>query len=51
VKGKKSHTMLHLTDDERASFNEYDQSIKQVLEELPGFVNRQGKWGRMMRKP
>jgi len=33
--GKKPHTMLHLTDEGRAAFNEYRQSMKQVLDELP----------------
>ncbi len=34
--GKKPHTMLHLTDQGRAAFHQYRQSMKQVLEELPG---------------
>jgi DNA-binding transcriptional ArsR family regulator len=33
--GKKPHTMLHLTDDGRAAFQGYRQSMKQVLDELP----------------
>ena len=33
--GKKPHTMLHLTDEGRAAFQEYRQSMKQVLDELP----------------
>ena len=33
--GKKPHTMLHLTDEGRAAFREYRQSMKQVLDELP----------------
>ena len=34
--GKKPHTMLRLTDEGRAAFHQYRQSMKQVLEELPG---------------
>ena len=30
-KGKKPHTMLHLTDKGRAAFRDYRQSMKQVL--------------------
>ncbi|MFC2058377.1 winged helix-turn-helix domain-containing protein [Chloroflexota bacterium] len=33
--GKKPHTMLRLTDKGRASFEQYRQSMKQVLDELP----------------
>jgi DNA-binding transcriptional ArsR family regulator len=33
--GKKPHTMLHLTGDGRSAFQEYRQSMKQVLDELP----------------
>ncbi len=33
--GKKPHTMLHLTDEGRAAFREYRQSMKQVLDDLP----------------
>jgi DNA-binding transcriptional ArsR family regulator len=33
--GKKPHTMLHLTDEGRAAFRRYRQSMKQVLDELP----------------
>jgi len=33
--GKKPHTMLHLTDEGRAAFQEYRDSMKQVLDELP----------------
>lgn len=32
---KKPHTMLHLTDQGRAAFQEYRQSMKQVFEDLP----------------
>lgn len=32
---KKPHTMLRLTDEGRAAFQEYRQSMKQVLDELP----------------
>ncbi len=34
-KGKKPHTMLHLTEEGRSAFQEYRQSMKQVLDELP----------------
>jgi DNA-binding transcriptional ArsR family regulator len=34
-KGKKPHTMLHLTDDGREAFREYRRSMKQVLDDLP----------------
>jgi len=34
--GKKPHTMLRLTDEGRAAFREYRQSMKQVLDDLPG---------------
>lgn len=33
--GKKPHTMLSLTDEGRAAFEQYRQSMKQVLDELP----------------
>ncbi|MGB2800479.1 MAG: transcriptional regulator [Dehalococcoidia bacterium] len=33
--GKKPHTMLHLTDEGRAAFENYRQSMRQVLNELP----------------
>jgi DNA-binding transcriptional ArsR family regulator len=33
--GRKPHTMLHLTDEGRAAFREYRQSMKQVLDDLP----------------
>lgn len=32
---KKPHTMLRLTDEGRAAFQEYVQSMKQVLDGLP----------------
>lgn len=34
-KGKKPHTMLHLTDEGRAAFREYRRNMKQVLDDLP----------------
>jgi DNA-binding transcriptional ArsR family regulator len=34
-KGRKPHTMLHLTERGRAAFREYRQSMKQVLDDLP----------------
>jgi len=34
-KGKKPNTMLRLTDEGRAAFREYRQSMKQVLDDLP----------------
>jgi DNA-binding transcriptional ArsR family regulator len=34
-KGKKPHTMLHLTDEGRAAFREYRRSMKLVLDDLP----------------
>jgi len=34
-KGKKPHTMLHLTDEGRAAFRAYRRSMKQVLDDLP----------------
>lgn len=34
-RGKKPHTMLHLTQEGRSAFQEYRQSMKQVLDELP----------------
>ena len=33
--GKKPHTMLRLTDEGRAAFELYRQSMRQVLDELP----------------
>lgn len=33
--GKKPHTMLHLTNKGRLAFDEYRNSMKQVLENLP----------------
>ena len=33
--GRKPHTMLRLTDEGRAAFREYRQSMKQVLDDLP----------------
>ena len=33
--GRKPRTMLRLTDEGRAAFREYRQSMKQVLEDLP----------------
>lgn len=34
-KGKKPHTMLHLTEAGRAAFRVYRQQMKQVLDDLP----------------
>jgi len=34
-KGKKPHTMLHLTEEGRAAFRGYRHSVKQVLDDLP----------------
>jgi len=34
-KGKKPHTMLHLTEEGRAAIQEYRRSMKQVLDDLP----------------
>lgn len=34
-KGKKPHTVIHLTDQGRAAFREYKKSMKQVLDDLP----------------
>jgi DNA-binding PadR family transcriptional regulator len=34
-KGKKPHTVLHLTQERRAAFREYQQRMKQVLDDLP----------------
>ena len=34
-KGKKPHTMLHLTEEGRAAFREYRGRMKQVLDDLP----------------
>ena len=33
--GKKPHTMLRITDEGRAALREYQQSMRQVLDELP----------------
>ena len=33
--GKKPHTMLRLTNEGRAAFQDYRQSMKQALDELP----------------
>jgi DNA-binding MarR family transcriptional regulator len=33
--GKKPHTMIRLTDQGRAAFREYKQSMQQVLGDLP----------------
>ena len=33
--GKKPHTMLRLTDEGRAAFEHYRQSMRQALDELP----------------
>ncbi|MGD8967624.1 MAG: transcriptional regulator [Anaerolineae bacterium] len=33
--GKKPHTMIHLTDEGRAAFRAYKQSMQQVLDDLP----------------
>jgi DNA-binding MarR family transcriptional regulator len=35
-RGKKPHTMLHLTDEGRAAFRAYKHSMQQVLDDLPG---------------
>ena len=34
-KGRKPHTMLHLTEEGRAAFREYRQSMRQILDDLP----------------
>jgi DNA-binding transcriptional ArsR family regulator len=34
--GKKSHTMIHLTQKGRGAFREYRSSMKLVLDDLPG---------------
>jgi DNA-binding MarR family transcriptional regulator len=34
-RGKKPHTMLHLTDEGRAAFRAYKHSMQQVLDDLP----------------
>jgi DNA-binding MarR family transcriptional regulator len=34
-KGKKPHTIIHLTDQGRAAFREYKKSMQQVLDDLP----------------
>ena len=33
--GKKPHTMIHLTDEGRAAFRAYKESMQQVLDDLP----------------
>jgi DNA-binding MarR family transcriptional regulator len=33
--GKKPHTMIQLTDDGRAAFRAYKESMQQVLDDLP----------------
>jgi len=35
IKGKKPHTMLHLTDKGRTAFRIYRQQMKQVFDDLP----------------
>lgn len=34
-RGKKPHTIIHLTDQGRAAFREYKKSMQQVLDDLP----------------
>ena len=34
-KGKKPHTMIHLTEHGRAAFRAYKKSMQQVLDDLP----------------
>ena len=34
-KGKKPHSIVHLTDQGRAAFREYKRSMQQVLDDLP----------------
>lgn len=34
-KGKKPHTLIHLTKRGRAAFKDYKQSMQQVLDDLP----------------
>jgi len=34
-RGKKPHTMIRLTDEGRAAFRAYKQSMQQVLDDLP----------------
>jgi len=34
-RGKKPHTMLHLTGEGRAAFRAYKQSMQRVLDDLP----------------
>jgi DNA-binding transcriptional ArsR family regulator len=34
-KGRRPHTMLHLTEEGRAAFRKYRGRMKQVLDELP----------------
>jgi DNA-binding MarR family transcriptional regulator len=34
-KGKKPHSVVHLTDEGRAAFREYKKSMQKVLDDLP----------------
>jgi DNA-binding MarR family transcriptional regulator len=34
-RGKKPHTVIHLTDQGRGAFREYKKSMQQVLDDLP----------------
>jgi len=34
-RGKKPHTMIHLTDQGRMAFRHYKESMQQVLDDLP----------------
>lgn len=34
-KGKKPHTLIHLTDRGRAAFSQYKKSMRRVLDDLP----------------
>ena len=34
-KGKKPHTLIHLTDRGRAAFSQYKKSMQRVLDDLP----------------
>jgi DNA-binding MarR family transcriptional regulator len=34
-KGKKPHTMIHLTDEGRSAIREYKQSMQKILDDLP----------------
>lgn len=34
-KGKKPHTVIRMTDEGRAAFRKYKESMKQVLDDLP----------------